>query len=102
MNLQLVLGVLNAILSVIPQITSSQSVNQIVALLVQLEPTIVAYCNELGPSISNIVAALSANPATTAVQLAALKQLDTTVDAAFDNALTAYMQNHPSTPATPA
>lgn len=93
MNLQLILGVLNAILSVIPQITNAQSVNRIVALLVQLEPTIVQFYNELGPIVANIVAALSANPATTAVQLDALRQMDATVDKAFDDALAAYMQN---------
>jgi len=95
MNAQILLGILNAILAIIPNITSSKVINQIVAWLIQIEPTIVAFAKDVGPVISNIVAAFSANPATTAAQLAVLKQLDATVDKSFDDAFSDYLANHP-------
>lgn len=101
MNAQVLLGILNAILAIIPSITNSKVINQIVAWLLQIEPTIVQFASDVGPVISNIVAAFAANPATTASQLAVLKQLDATVDQAFDDAFTAYLANHPDSSAAP-
>jgi hypothetical protein len=95
MNLQLILGILNALLSAIPQITNAKTINQIVAWLLQLEPVIVQFYTDLGPIISNVIAALSANPATTATQIATLKQLDAKVDASFDDAFASYLASHP-------
>ena len=96
MNAQLILGFLNALLAIIPTITNSKAINQFVAWLLQIEPTIVQFSQELGPVISNIVAAFAANPATTPAQMAVLKQLDATVDKAFDDAFTDYLANHPN------
>lgn len=94
MNVQLILGILNALLSAIPQITNAKTINQIVAWLLQLEPVIIQFYTALGPIIQNVIAALLANPATTATQIATLKQLDAKVDASFDDAFTAYLANH--------
>jgi hypothetical protein len=95
MTLQSIMGILNIILALIPQITNSKVVSQTVALLLQLEPTLVQYAEEVGPIISNIVAAFEANPATTATQIAALKVLDAKTDKDFDDAISAYLANHP-------
>jgi len=99
MNISTLTTILNMILAFIPQITNSKNINAIVAWLVQIEPTLVEFYSEIGPVITNIVAALAANPATTADQLAALKILDAKVDAAFDDAVSAYLANHPATTA---
>ncbi|GAC1042239.1 hypothetical protein [Rhizobium sp. No.120] len=95
MNVQVVLGMLNILLAAIPQMTSSKVVSQTVAWLLQIEPILVQFSEDLGPVISNIVAAFSANPATTATQLAALKVLDAKTDKDFDDAIAAYLANNP-------
>jgi len=95
MNVQVVLGMLNILLAAIPQMTSSKVVSQTVAWLLQIEPILVQFSEDLGPIISNIVAAFSANPATTATQLAALKVLDAKTDKDFDDAIAAYLANNP-------
>lgn len=95
MNVQVVLGMLNILLAAIPQMTSSKVVSQTVAWLLQIEPILVQFSEDLGPVISNIVAAFAANPATTATQLAALKVLDAKTDKDFDDAIAAYLANNP-------
>ena len=95
MTLQSIMGILNIILALIPQIPDSKKVSQTIAWLLQIEPTIVQYAEEVGPIISNIVAAFEANPATTATQIAALKVLDAKADKDFDDAISAYLMSHP-------
>ena len=95
MTLQSIMGILNILLALIPQITDSKKVSQTIAWLLSIEPTLVQFAEEVGPIISNIVAAFEANPATTATQLAALKVLDTKTDKDFDDAISAYLVNHP-------
>ncbi|MBM7048381.1 hypothetical protein [Rhizobium lusitanum] len=99
MSLQSIMGILNILLALIPQITDSKVVSQTIAWLLSLEPTLVQFSEEIGPIISNIVAAFAANPATTATQLAALKVLDAKTDKDFDDAVSAYLANNPD-PAT--
>jgi hypothetical protein len=94
MDMSIAAAVLQVILSIIPQITSSKSINSIVSTLTRVIPIAVKGEQELLPTIENIIAALSSNPATTAAQLAALKVLDAQVDAAFDDAVAAYMAAH--------
>lgn len=95
MNVQVVLGMLNILLAAIPQMTNSKVVSQTVAWLLQIEPILVQFSEDLGPVISNIVVAFAANPATTATQLAALKVLDAKTDKDFDDAIAAYLANNP-------
>ena len=64
-------------------------IGKVVATLVALIPTIVQEAKDLLPAVKNIIAALSANPATTADQLAALDALNAQVDAAFEAAAAA-------------
>ncbi|WP_271025005.1 hypothetical protein [Rhizobium sp. RCAM05973] len=96
MNLSILLTALNAFLAVIPSISSSAALNKVVAAILAFEPIITEFYSEIKPVIENIIAAVSANPASTATQLAALKALDVTTDKAFDDAFTAYAANHPA------
>ncbi|SCB30164.1 hypothetical protein [Rhizobium lusitanum] len=98
MNLSILLTALNAFLAVIPSISSSTALNKVVAAILSFEPIITQFYAEVKPVIENIIAAVSANPSSTATQLAALKALDLTTDKAFDDAFTAYATNHPTAP----
>jgi len=87
---------LQVIQSLLPQIGVNNSiVNTILSALIQLVPIVISEAQELLVPVRNIIAALQANPATTADQQAALKALDAQVDAAFESAVTAYLANHP-------
>ena len=61
-------------------------VDTIIGELVKLLPVVIQGAQALLGPVQNIIAALSANPATTTVQLAALKELDKTCDDAFEAA----------------
>jgi len=88
---------LQVIQSLLPQIGANNSiVNTILSALIQLVPIVVSEAQELLIPVRNIIAALQANPATTADQQATLKALDAQVDAAFEGAVTAYLANHPA------
>ena len=81
-----ILGMLEAIL---PNLVSSGSANvidTIIKSLITLLPFIVQEISSLVQPVKNIIAALSANPATTEDQLAQLQALDANVDAAFEAA----------------
>lgn len=82
--------------------SSSKVVSQTVAWLLQIEPILVQFSEDLGPIISNIVTAFGANPATTATQLAALKVLDAKTDKDFDDSIAAYLAANPDPAATPS
>ncbi|KEA07106.1 hypothetical protein [Rhizobium rhizogenes] len=102
MNVQMIMGMLNILLAAIPQMTSLKVVSQTVAWLLQIEPVLVQFSEDLGPIISNIVAAFAANPATTATQIAALKVLDAKTDKDFDDAISAYLASNPDPVAVPS
>jgi len=81
-----------AVLALIEQIlpllrsNSSGTIQSIIDILVQWLPRIVSLGTVLAQTVKNIIASLSANPATTADQLSALQQLDAQVDVAFETA----------------
>ena len=79
-----------ALLTSIAGISSQASViTQIIATLIGLIPTLVQEYKDLVGPVKNIIAALQANPATAADQLATLQELDAKVDADFEAAATA-------------
>lgn len=85
----LILTVLSLIEGVIPLLTSSanaSAVDSIIKLLEEILPYVVAEVEALAAPVKNIIAALSATPATNAAQAAVLATLDAQVDAAFDAA----------------
>jgi hypothetical protein len=80
---------LSLISNLLPLLTSSANANligSIISTLEQFLPFIVDEISSLYQPVKNIIAALSANPATTAAQLATLQALDAQADAAFDAA----------------
>ncbi|HXP63984.1 MAG TPA: hypothetical protein VN815_00800 [Steroidobacteraceae bacterium] len=82
-------ALLGLIGQLIPLITSSANATLIDSIINTLEgflPFIIQEVEALYQPVKNIIAALSANPATTASQLAALQAQEAQIDAAFDAA----------------
>jgi hypothetical protein len=82
-------SVLAMIESLLPAITSGGNVaivDGVINALTAMLPFIIQEVEALVTPVKNIIAALSANPATTAAQLAQLQALDAQVDTAFDAA----------------
>jgi hypothetical protein len=97
-----ILIVLQALQALLPSITSSKAVNSVLTALIQIVPLAIKEAQAVLPAIQNIIAALSANPAATAQQLATLQALDAQVDASFEDAVSAYLANHTASPAPSA
>ena len=84
-------AVIALIEQLLPAITSAGNASIIASVLnalVSMLPFIIQEVQALITPVKNIIAALSANPATTADQLATLQALDAQVDAAFNDAAT--------------
>lgn len=82
-------AILALIEQLIPLITSAGNVSlidSVISALTSMLPFIIQEVEALVTPVKNIIAALSASPATTATQLAQLQALDVQVDAAFDAA----------------
>jgi hypothetical protein len=79
-------AVLALIEQILPLLGSSQAnlIASIIDALVKWLPLIIQEVSALYQPVKNIIAALSANAATTADQLATLQQLDAQVDTAFE------------------
>lgn len=82
-------ALLSLIGQLLPLITSSANANLIAGIISTLEqflPFILDEIQSLYTPVKNIIAALSANPATTAQQLVLLQALDKSTDDAFEAA----------------
>ena len=101
MDAETIFMMLQTILEIVPQITDSAKINKVVTMLINLLPIIEKIGAQLVGPYRNIIALLSANPATTADALAALKLLDQQTDADASTTITAYLANHPAPKATP-
>lgn len=66
--------------------TNSTLIDTIINTLIAVIPAITEEVEALIPPIKNIIAALSADPATTAAQMGTLQALDQQCDAAFEAA----------------
>ena len=78
---------LSLIGNLIPLLTSTANANLIASIIATLEqflPFIIGEISSLYTPVKNIIAALSATPATDAAQLAQLQVLDQQVDTAFE------------------
>ncbi len=95
MNIQLIATFLSLLLSVVPQMTNSQQVNSAVNFIQQIIPMLVKEYSDLLPIVKNILALLKQNGAVTPEQNAAMMAVDAQIDKAFDDALAAYLANHP-------
>lgn len=83
--------IVTAVVSLLGQLlplvgSNSTLITQIIETLVAILPTVVKEVQDLIPPIRNIIAALSADPATSAAQLATLQVLDSQCDQAFESA----------------
>ena len=83
--IQTLLALIEALLPTIG-VASTSVIEKIVAALVQIVPIIAANASNFLTPVKNIIAALSATPATNAAQLGQLQVLDAQVDAAFEAA----------------
>lgn len=86
--INMVVGAVIALLGqLIPLVgTNSGLISTILNTLIAMIPTIVTEVETMIPPIKNIIAALQANPATTADQMATLQALDQQCDQAFEAA----------------
>lgn len=80
----IVLTVLTLLETLLPLVTKSDQIAKIIATLIEIIPTVVKEAQDLVTPVKNIIAALSANPASTQEQLDALAALDAKVDADFE------------------
>lgn len=93
-------AILTTVLTLLGEIAAvtadASTIGKIIAALINLLPTLAQEFTDLLGPVRNIIAALSANPAATADQLATLQALDTADDAAFEASVTAYLAAHPA------
>jgi hypothetical protein len=81
-----IIGLIQQLLPVLSGAGAPAIIEKVLTVLVQVIPLLVDEYTALLPMVRNIIAALSANPATTAEQLATLAALDVQTDAAFEAA----------------
>jgi len=84
-------GIITAVVTLLGQLLpliggNTTAIANIIQTLIAILPALTQEVETLVPIIKNIIAALSADPATTADQLAALQKLDADCDAAFEAA----------------
>lgn len=84
--IQALLGLLEQLLPLLGAGSNVLLIEKIIGTLAQFLPFILQEISALAGPVKNIIAALSANPATNATQLATLQTMDAQVDAAFDAA----------------
>lgn len=81
-----VIGMIGHLLPLITSASNAVMIESILNTLASVLPFVVEEAQALAGPIKNIIAALSANPATTAEQLKTLQDLDKQVDTAFEAA----------------
>lgn len=81
--------ILSLISALVPAGTNAALIEKIVAALIQIVPVVVKEYQDLVPIVRNIIAALKADPSTTAAQLEQLQQLEVEWDADFEAAAAA-------------
>lgn len=81
--------ILSLISTLVPAGTNAALIEKIVAALIQIVPVVVKEYQDLVPIVRSIVAALKADPSTTAAQLEQLQRLEVEWDADFEAAAAA-------------
>ena len=82
--IQAILAMISQLLPLITSSANAAMIGSIINALTNMLPFIIQEVESLVVPVKNIIAALSANPATEADQLAQLQVLDQQVDAAFE------------------
>lgn len=83
-----ILSLIEQLLPAILSASNASLISSIINALTGMLPFIIEEIQSLAGPVKNIIAALSANPATTQEQLTQLQALDAQVDAAFEAAAT--------------
>ena len=81
-----ILLLLQVLAQIIPSLTNSATIANIITTLVNLLPTLVKEVQDVAPLIQNIIDALRNNNVITPEQLAALDELEAKADAEFEAA----------------
>ena len=84
--IQALLGLITNLIPLLTSTANASLIDSIIATLSGFLPYVIAEISALYTPVKNIIAALSATPATNAAQLAQLQVLDGQVDAAFEAA----------------
>jgi hypothetical protein len=87
--IQAMLAMIGQLLPLLTSSANASIVESIISTLSGFLPFIIQEVSALYEPVKNIIAALSASPATNAAQLVTLQALDKTVDDAFDAAAAA-------------
>lgn len=82
--IQALLGLIEELIPLLTSTANASLVDSIISTLSGFLPYIVQEISALYQPVKNIIAALSASPATNAAQATQLDALDTQVDAAFE------------------
>lgn len=81
-----ILLLLQVLAQIIPNLTNSATIANIITALINLLPTLVKEVQDVAPLIQNIIDALRNNNTITPEQLAALDELEAKADAEFEAA----------------
>ena len=81
-----ILLLLQVLAQIIPSLTSSATITNIINALVALLPTLIKEVQDVAPLVRNIIDALRGNSVITPEQLAALDELEAKYDAEFEAA----------------
>ena len=84
--IQALLGLIEQLIPLLTSSANATLIESIINALTQFLPFIVNEIASLYQPVKNIIAALSATPATNAAQLATLQVLDQQLDSAFESA----------------
>lgn len=79
-----ILGLLQGILAIIPSLTGSAAIGNIINMLINALPTIVKVVTDAVPIVKNIISALQNHNDITQEQWDALAKLNADCDAAFE------------------
>lgn len=82
--------VLSTIAQVVPYLTNSASIQNVINMLTQVVPTIIKEVADVKPYITNIIDALKGNSAVTEEQWAQLDALSKAADDAFEAEATQF------------
>lgn len=77
---------LNVLAQIIPSLSSSATITNIIKTLVELLPVLVKQVQDVAPLVQNIINALRDSSVITPEQLAALDELEAKADAEFEAA----------------
>lgn len=99
MNTTMIVMVLTALLSALQSLgVNSQTVANVINLLIAIVPTLVKEYEDAVPIVKNIISLLKSSGQLTDEQMAELDTQEAKIDADWEKASADYDANHPDTP----